>query len=118
MPWDKDFTRTYTYRFYQALAHLKQSTPALTEGGMKFLYAKERAIVLARFDDREALVAVVSGEDKAVSVPLALGSIGAILPEDQTDLFSKPLQARMLDDRTAELQVPAGKSYLIRCPLK
>ena len=118
MPWDKDFTRTDTYRFYRTLAHLKRSTPALTEGGMKFLYAHGRTVALARFDDREALVAVVSGEDGAVSVPLALGSIGAILPEDRRDVFGEEPEARVLDSRTVELQVPAGKSYLIRCPLK
>ena len=118
MPWDKDFTETDTYQLYQTLAHLKQSTPALTEGGMKFLYAQGRIIALARFDDREALVAVVSGDERDGAIPLALGSIGAILPEDHRDFFGEELEAHVLDDRTVELQVPAGKSYLIRCPLK
>ena len=118
MPWDKDFTQTDTYQLYQTLAHLKQSTPALTEGGMKFLYAQGRIIALARFDDQEALVAVVSGDERDRAVPLALGSIGAVLPEDHRDFFGEELEARALDDRTVELQMPAGKSYLIRCPLK
>ena len=118
MPWDRDFQQTDTYRLYRTLAHLKRNTPALTEGGMKFLYARGRTIALARFDDREALVAVVSGEDRDRAVPLALGSIGAVLPEDHADFFGEALQARELDDRTVELQTPAGKSYLIRCPLK
>ena len=118
MPWDRDFTQSDTYRFYRTLAHLKQSTPALTEGGMKFLYAHGRTIALARFDDREALVAVVSGDDCDRAIPLALGSIGAVLPEDHTDFLGDALQVRALDGRTVELRVPAGKSYLIRCPLK
>ena len=118
MPWDRDFTRTDTYRFYQTLAHLKRDTPALAEGGMKFLYAQGRTIALARFDDREALVAVVSGENRDVTVPLALGSIGAVLPESRADFFGAPLRAGAQDERTVELQIPAGKSYLIRCPLK
>ena len=118
MPWDKDFTQTDTYQLYQTLAHLKQSTPALTEGGMKFLYAQGRIIALARFDDREALVAVVSGDERDCAIPLALGSIGAVLPENHRDFFGEEMRARALDDRTVELQIPAGKSYLIRCPLK
>ena len=118
MPWDKEFQQTDTYQLYRTLAHLKRNTPALTEGGMKFLYAQGRTIALARFDDREALVAVVSGEDGDISVPLALGGVGAVLPEDRRDFFGEPLQASVLDDRTVELRVSAEKSYLIRCPLK
>lgn len=118
MPWGRDFTGTDPYRLYQTLAHLKQETPALTEGGMKFLYAHGRCIALARFDDREALVAVVSAEERDAAIPLALGSVGAALPEDGRDVFGAALECRALDGRSVELRLPAGAAYLIRCPLK
>ena len=117
MPWHRDFQNTEHFRFYQTLAHLKLEHDAMKEGGMKFLYAEGRSIVLARFDDREALVAVVSGEDEERTIPVALGSIGAVLPADHRDIFGDAFESAEADDRTAEITVPAGKSYLIRCPL-
>ena len=118
MPWQKDFRKTNTFRLYQGLAWLKQKSTALTEGGMKFLYAHGRILSLARFDDREALIAVVSLEKQEKVIRLAPGSIGARLLEDTKDYFGRSLTAIPIDDNTVELVIPAGASYLFLCPLK
>ena len=118
MPWGENFQETPVFRFYQTLAHLKQESAALTEGGMKFLCAQGRCVSIARFDDREAFIAVASQEEQDTVISLAPGSIGAKLPENGTDVFGEPLKADTLDDNTILLTVPAGKAYLIRCPLK
>ena len=117
MPWGKDFHRTKTFQLYQTLAHLKQKTPALIEGGMKFLLWQGRCLAIARFDDKEAYVAVVSMEAEDVVIPLALRSIGAKMPEDGKDLFQAKLKVAIKKDGMVEMTMPAGKAYLIRCPL-
>ena len=118
MPWGTDFIGTEAYKLYHTLAHLKQDCPALKEGGMKFLYAEGRTISIARFDDTEAFVAVASQEEHDTSIRLPLGSIGAKLPDDRRDVFGEELKVSGLDENKVELMIPAGKTYLIRCPLK
>ena len=118
MPWDKDIEHTKAYRLYHTLAHLKQESDALVNGGMKFIYAQGRVAALARFDEREALIAVVSSDSSEQTVELPLGSIGAVLPPEGKDLFGALLQAEMVNERTAVMTIPAKKAYLLRCPLR
>ena len=118
MPWDKNFEETDNFKFYQKLAKLKQEADALTEGGMKFLYSQGRIISIARFDDKEAYVAIASQEKEDTVISLELGSIGAKLPEDNKDIFGNELNVISKDDNNVQMKIPAGKVYLIRCPLK
>lgn len=117
MPWDSGFQQGETYRFYRTLSHLKQDSPALGEGGMKFLYAQGRIVALARFDDREAIVAVVSMEEAEREISLPLAAVGARMPESGTDLFGAVLHWRQEWGRNVRLAVPAKGHLLMRCPL-
>ena len=117
MPWDKDIEGCDSYQFYQKLAALRKESSALSEGGMKFLYAKDRIVSLARFDDKEAYVAVASMEEENKTISLPLGSIGARIPEDSKDIFGEGLIFAQGDHGTVQLSVPAGKSFMIRCEL-
>ena len=103
---------------YKTLSHLKLESTALTEGGMKFLYAEGRTISIARFDDKEAFIAVASMDEQDTVIRIAPGSIGTVLPEEGKDIFGHEFRAEKVDDNTADLTVPAGKTYLIRCPLR
>lgn len=60
MPWSKDFQKNEMYQLYRTMAHLKKEHKAFSEGGMKFLYAKEEIVVLARFYKEEVYITVVS----------------------------------------------------------
>ena len=117
MPWGRDFQSGETWRFYRTLAHLKRDTRALQEGGMKFLYADGRILALARFDEREALVGIVSLEEQEREISLPLGAVGARMPDSGTDLFGAVLHARQEDAHHIRLAVPPAGRLLLRCPL-
>lgn len=117
MPWDKDFTTGEAYRIYHTMAHLKREHPALSEGGMKFLYAHGRVAAIARFTEEEAFVAVISGSDTDERVRLPLGVVGASGFADAGDVMGQPLRWRVLDEKSVELTVPAGQCYFARCEM-
>lgn len=114
MPWHKNLKETEAYKLYHTLAHLKTEKKALSCGGMKFLYAQQYVVALARFYENEAYIAVVSTNPEEQNVVLPIGSIGAAGIED-TDVFGKPLVYRNIDERRIALRVPAHQAYLIHC---
>ncbi len=114
MPWSKDIEATDAYQLYHTLAHLKTEQKALSKGGMKFLYARDYIVSLARFYEQEAYIAVTSVNTEDREIILPIGSIGASDIE-ATDVFGKPLTYRKADDKRIALQVPAHQAYLIRC---
>ncbi|MBR1692157.1 MAG: hypothetical protein IJ711_05205 [Lachnospiraceae bacterium] len=115
MPWSKDYESLDTYRLYRTLAHLKKEKAALCEGGFKFLYAQGETVVVARFDEDEALLAVVTVSKEDERIVLPIGSIGAVMPEDGRDVFGEKLDYTRIDDRNIKLKVEARKAYLIDC---
>ena len=115
MPWSRNFRQTPRFLLYQTLCRLKRDHPALSAGGMKFLYAEGPVAALARFYGDDVLVAVVSTAEEELTVPLPLGVLGARAPLSDHDLFDAPLQWQVPDPRTILLTVPAHKSYLFRC---
>lgn len=115
MPWSKDFQKDEVYQLYRTLAHLKTEHKAFSEGGMKFLYAKDDVVVLARFYENEVYTAVVSVSEETKKIVIPFGSVGSKGPKAAADVFGKPLQYQKLDDRHAELVVEAHQSYLIEC---
>lgn len=115
MPWSKDFQKDEVYQLYRTLAHLKTEHKAFSEGGMKFLYAKDDVVVLARFYENEVYTAVVSVSEETKKIVIPFGSVGSKGPKAAVDVFGKPLQYQKLDDRHAELVVEAHQSYLIEC---
>ncbi len=62
---------------------------ALAEGGMKFLYAKDDIVVIARFYEDEVFTAVVSVSDETKKIVIPFGSVGSAGPKGSVDVFGK-----------------------------
>ena len=118
MPWDKDFESGEMYKLYQTMAHLKQDHKALRSGGMKFLYAQDGIVALARFCGEEAFVSVMSTNAEAKTVRLPLGAIGAAGPKGDADIFGNVLTYEKTDENSIVLTVPGHQAYLMECLLK
>ncbi len=117
MPWDKDFRQGEQYRLYHTMACLKRAHPALSKGGMKFLYADGYTAAIARFTEDEAFVAVISAEKEPARVRLPLGAIGAAGLAAE-DVMGEKLDWRPLDENSVELAVPEGTCYFVECEMK
>ena len=115
MPWDKDFKKEEAYQFYRTLAHLKTHHRAFTDGGMKFLYAKDYIVAIARFYEGEIYVAIASTSDKTEEIILPFGSVGSCGPKDKKDIFGRELQYERIDKNNVRLVVKAHHAYLIEC---
>lgn len=120
MPWTEIPGRNQeTYAFYQKLMHLKKETAALQEGGMKFLYAKGNVFSLARFDQNEAYIAVMSTDEAQQQIRLPLGVLG-IKTSDLTvkeDLFGRKLHYEAEDEKNILLKAEPHQAYLMKCAL-
>ena len=112
MPWGKDFQNAETYRLHRTLIQLRHNHKALTHGGMKFLYAQEGVVAIARFWGSEVFVAVISNSDADVSVRLPLGAVGAVRPK--REVFGNEL-TYTAQNRCICLEVKAHHSYLFEC---
>ena len=112
MPWDKDFQNAETYRLHRTLIQLRHNHKALTHGGIKFLYAQEGVVAIARFWGSEVFVAVISNSDADVSVRLPLGAVGAVRPK--REVFGNEL-TYTAQNRCICLEVKAHHSYLFEC---
>ena len=115
MPWGKDFKKEEAYQFYRMLAHLKTHHRAFTDGGMKFLYAKDYIVAIARFYEGEIYVAIASTSDKTEEIILPFGSVGSCGPKDKKDIFGRELQYERIDKNNVRLVVKAHHAYLIEC---
>jgi alpha-glucosidase len=115
MPWSKDYTDTEIYRLYRTMAHLKAEHKALSEGGMKFLYAKDYIVAIARFCGEEIYVSVISSNPAPEKISLPVGAVGADCPKGQEDVFGLPLTWKKLDEKRIELAVEAHKAYFFQC---
>ena len=91
IPWSRAFQDTERFRLYQTLSRLRAAHPALREGGMKFLYAKEDILALARFLADEAFVILMSVGETAQEIELPFAAVGAAGPEREQDVFGTPL---------------------------
>lgn len=118
MPWSKDFKSSEVYKLYQTMAKMKSQHKALSEGGMKFLYAEGSVVAIARFCREEAFVSVISTSDKNEKIRLPLGAVGAVKPKGKTDIFGKNLTYHQLDEKSMELVVEAHQSYFMECEMR
>ena len=116
MPWStlKERQEQEVYRLYRTLAHLKRESRALADGGMKFLYAQDNVIALARFCGDECLIAVVSVDDVPHEIRLPIGSIGITRFDAKTDLFGTELVYEKSDSKSILLRVEAHRAYLLK----
>ena len=117
MPWSKPFQNGEKYRLYHRLAHLKKEHAALSEGGMKFLYAHGDVFAIARFWGEDILVGVISKSDEEETIRLPLGAAGGREPEEKCDLLGNPLSWQKCDDHAVSFRVEPHGSYLFRCGL-
>ena len=117
MPWSKPFQNGEKYRLYHRLAHLKKEHAALSEGGMKFLYAHGDVFAIARFWGEDILVGVISKSDDEETIRLPLGAAGGREPEAQRDFLGNPLSWQKCDDHAVSFRVEPHGSYLFRCGL-
>ncbi|MBR4657273.1 MAG: alpha-glycosidase [Oscillospiraceae bacterium] len=119
MPWDTDFEAGERFRFYQGLIALKRRREALRRGGMKFLCAEGGIVALARFTADEALVAVVSTEDRARELRLPLAALGAAAPAGERDLFGTAMTWRPGEDgKSVALTAMPHTAYLFDCEMR
>lgn len=115
MPWNKDFKNTEAYRLNHTMAHMKAQHKALSLGGMKFLYAADQVVAIARFWGDEVFVGVISTSDKDVQIRLPLGAVGADTPKGKEDVFGRALEYTKEDDNSILLTVKAHTSYFVEC---
>ena len=116
MCWDKDFTGSEIYRLNQTLAHLKQESDALKNGGFKFLYAEGGVVVVARFTKEDAYAAVLSTNDGETKIVLPLGAVGA--KGIESDVTGRDVQWRVLDENHAELTLKPHGAHFLRLEMK
>ncbi len=112
MPWKSDFENSKTFKLYKTLAHLKTSIPALKYGGMKFIYAKDDVLALARLYKDSIVLAIMSKSDNREKITLDLKQLGAQLSKKR-DLLNQELSYKNLEDDNVELELPEHSSYLI-----
>ena len=115
MPWDKDFKNGEMFRLHQTMAQAKHSYAALRSGGMKFLYAENDIITIARFDGDAVFVGVISTNKEDVTIRLPLGAVGASVPK--REFFDRMPAFSLRDDHAVSLTVKAHESYFMECEL-
>lgn len=115
MPWGKPFQEGEKYQLYHRLSHLKKEHAALSEGGMKFLYAHGDVFAIARFWEEDILVGVISKSDREETIRLPLGAVGGKEPEGTQDLLGNPLSWQKSDNHAVSFRVESHGSYLFRC---
>ena len=118
MPWGRDFTKTEAYVLNRTMAKMKAENKALSHGGMKFLYAKDGVVAIARFLDEKVFVGIISNNDHDVEIRLPLGAVGASRPISDEDVFGKTLSYKRADENSILLSVPAHQAYFIECSMK
>lgn len=117
MPWGKDFKTCESYRLNQTMARMKQAHKALSHGGMKFLYAENQVVAIARFWEDEVFVGVISTNSEDVSIRLPLGAVGAATPVGTTDVFGRALEYTPMEDGSIRLTVKAHEAYFMQCAM-
>lgn len=115
MPWGRPFKNSESFRLNQTMARMKAEHKALSHGGMKFLYARDNIVAIARFWEEEIFVGIISARDEDKVIRLPLGAVGAAAPAGDTDVFGKKLEYSRLDNKSIELNVKAHQSYFIQC---
>lgn len=113
MPWGEDFETGEAYRLHQTMIRAKRDYAALRGGGMKFLYAADDVVAIARFCGEETIVGVISTNERDVTIRLPLGAVGASVPT--RELFDRLPPFRPLDGHAVELTVGARQSYVFEC---
>jgi len=115
MPWNREYKTCENYVLNQTMARLKAENRALSHGGMKFLYAADQVVAIARFWEDQVFVGVISTSGEDVQIRLPLGAVGAVAPRGNEDVFGKPLVYTKEDENSILLTVKAHQSYFMEC---
>lgn len=78
MPWEQSEWNLPLRQFYQALIHLRRTSPALIEGGFQVLWVEDDSLAFLRDAEQERLIVVAHrgpSEHPAVALPVAHGAI-------------------------------------------
>ena len=118
MPWNRDFQSSETYQLYRTLTHTRAAHTALRRGGMKFLYARDNVVAIARFWGEEVFVGILSTNDADVTIRLPLGVVGAAEPGRGEDIFGRKLEYEIRDANSISMTIRAHQAYLFECKLK
>lgn len=113
MPWDSDPEACEAYRLYQTMARAKAQHKAFSHGGVKFLYAADQVVAIARFWEDEIFVGVISTAEEDVTIRLPLGAVGADVPKGE--LFGRSVSFTPCDEHSILLTVPKHQSYMLDC---
>ena len=113
MPWDSDPEACEAYRLYQTMARAKAQHKALSHGGVKFLYAADQVVAIARFWEDEIFVGVISTAEEDVTIRLPLGAVGADVPKEE--LFGRSVSFTPCDEHSILLTIPKHQSYMLDC---
>ena len=116
MPWGKEYEQSEVYRLNRTLAHLKQESDALKNGGFKFLYADNGVVAVARFTKEGAYVSVLSTNSVETKVTLPLGAIGA--KGIERDVMGSAVEWDVLDHNHVTLTLKAHGAHFLRCVMK
>lgn len=114
MPWGKEYKDSEIYHLYRTMAHLKAESRAMSIGGMKFIYAKDEIVAIARFYEEEVYVTIISTNKDTKKILLPIGSVGAKLSSETREIFGKELDLKQMDEHDVELTVGAHQAYFIR----
>lgn len=85
---------------------------------MKFLYARDNVVALARFWGEEVFVGILSTNSEDVTIRLPLGAVGAESPAGKQDIFGRELEYEPVDRNGVALKVKAHQAYFFDCRLK
>lgn len=80
---------------------------------MKFLYARNHVVALARFLGEEAYVAVMSTSEEKQRIRLPLKAIGVDKLAVKQELFGKELHYGAADDKAIWMDVEPHQAYLL-----
>ena len=116
MPWNKDIESTDSFKLYSALSKIKTTEAAFKDGGFKVLWDNDYVFAFARFTPEEVFVTVCSADtnSRKIEIPAYIfGKSFAQKPVPEKDVLGAELHSEMKDG-VLLVEVPAGKSYLIK----
>lgn len=115
MPWRDDFERKDVWKLYSALAGIKTSSAAFSDGGFKVVWAADYVFAFARFTPTELWFSVCSAdtEERRIRLPLdAFGRRFASMPAPVKDALGTPVESEVRDGGLF-VTVPPEKAFLI-----
>ncbi|MDO4620088.1 MAG: alpha amylase N-terminal ig-like domain-containing protein [Lachnospiraceae bacterium] len=117
MPWDSGFEESVIFALHRELIHIRREHPVFAEGGFRFLYAEDRVLAFARFDEKECFLTVLSSETEEKEMEIDLRTVGVLQAADLQEMLGEEL-SYMADGGRIRLKVPAEGTYLIRISLE